>query len=140
MKLRITTPLDIVVDEDGVTALRAEDASGSFGILAHHADLLTSLATTVVRWTGPDQRRHFCAVRGGMLTMTGGDTIAIATREAITGDDLATMDQTVLARFRADAETERDEKLQGKLMQLNAIRQIITHLRPASSTGGAEFS
>jgi F-type H+-transporting ATPase subunit epsilon len=75
-----------------------------------------------------------------MLTMTGGDTIAIATREAITGDDLATMDQTVLARFRADAETERDEKLQGKLMQLNAIRQIITHLRPASSTGGAEFS
>ena len=140
MKLRITTPLDIVVDEDGVTALRAEDASGSFGILPNHADLLTSLAATVVRWTGRDQRRHFCAVRGGMLAMTGGDTIAIATREAITGDDLATMDQTVLVRFRADAELDRDEKLQGKLMQLNAIRQIITHLRPTSSNGGAEFS
>jgi F-type H+-transporting ATPase subunit epsilon len=140
MKLRITTPLAIVVDEDGVAALRAEDASGSFGILPRHADFLTSLATTVVRWTGADQRRHFCAVRGGMLAMTGGDSIAIATREAITGDDLATMDQTVLARFKADAEVERDERLQAKLMQLHAIRQIITHLRQAPSSGGAEFS
>ena len=33
MRLRIITPLAVVVDEDGVLALRAEDASGSFGIL-----------------------------------------------------------------------------------------------------------
>ena len=33
MRLRIITPLSVVVDEDGVLALRAEDASGSFGIL-----------------------------------------------------------------------------------------------------------
>ena len=33
MKLRIITPLSVVVDEDDVLALRAEDATGSFGIL-----------------------------------------------------------------------------------------------------------
>ena len=32
MRLRIITPLSVVVDEDGVLALRAEDATGSFGI------------------------------------------------------------------------------------------------------------
>ncbi len=43
MRLRIVTPLAVVVDESDVTALRAEDESGSFGILPHHADFLTSL-------------------------------------------------------------------------------------------------
>jgi F-type H+-transporting ATPase subunit epsilon len=33
MRLRIVTPLSVVIDEDGVLALRAEDATGSFGIL-----------------------------------------------------------------------------------------------------------
>ncbi len=44
MRLRITTPLAVVIDEDAVLALRAEDASGSFGIQPLHADFLTSLA------------------------------------------------------------------------------------------------
>src|SRR5450631_825152 len=102
MRLRIVTPLAIVLDEDGVLALRAEDATGSFGILPRHADLLTSLAISVVSWKNRDGIRRFCAVRGGVLTVTGGQDVTIATREAIRGDDLATLDQTILGRFRAD--------------------------------------
>ena len=57
MRLRIITPLAVVVDEDGVLALRAEDATGGFGILPGHADFLTSLAISVVSWTGADGMR-----------------------------------------------------------------------------------
>ena len=91
MRLRIVTPLSVVVDEDGVLALRAEDASGSFGILPRHADFLTSLAISVVSWESGDGTRHYCAVRRGVLSVTGGREIAIATREAVRGDDLATL-------------------------------------------------
>ena len=45
MRLRIVTPLAVVVDEDDILAVRAEDSSGSFGILPGHADFLTSLTT-----------------------------------------------------------------------------------------------
>ena len=107
MKLRITTPLEVVVDEDGVQALRAEDSSGGFGILAGHADFLTSLAISVVRWKTKDETRRYCAVRRGVLSVDGGQDISIATRDAVLGDDLATLAETVLARFRADIETER---------------------------------
>ncbi len=71
MKLRIITPLSVVVDEDGVLALRAEDASGGFGILPRHADFLTSLTISVVGWKSADATRHFCAVRRGVLSVTG---------------------------------------------------------------------
>jgi F-type H+-transporting ATPase subunit epsilon len=130
MRLRIVTPLSVVIDEDGVLAVRAEDASGSFGILPRHADFLTSLAISVVSWNSGDETRRYCAVRRGVLSVTGGNNIAIATREAVPGDDLATLDETVLARFRADIETERTEHVESTRLHLNAIRRIMSHLRP----------
>lgn len=136
MRLRIATPLAVVVDQDGVLTFRGEDASGSFGILPRHADFLTSLAVSVVTWQSRDFTRHFCAVRRGILSVTGGREIAITTREAVPGDDLATLDASVLARFRADVELERTENVETTRLHLNAIRQIMRHLRPDRPSGG----
>ena len=139
MRIRITTPLSVVIDEDGVLAVRAEDASGSFGILPGHADFLTSLAISVVRWDRGDSSRHYCAVRRGVLSVIGGREVAIATREAVAGDDLGSLEATVLQRFRADIETERAERVDSTRLQLNAIRQIVRHLRP-DGRGSTSFS
>ena len=140
MRLRITTPLSVVVDEDGILALRAEDATGSFGILPRHADFLTSLVISIVSWQSGNETQHYCAVRGGVLSIDAGRDIAIATREAVTGDDLATLDQTILGRFRADIETERTERVESTRLQLNAIRQIVSHLGSRARPGGGSFA
>jgi F-type H+-transporting ATPase subunit epsilon len=140
MRLRIVTPLLVAVDEDGVTSLRAEDRSGSFGILPRHASFLTSLAISVVGWDSGNGARHFCAVRGGVLTVVGGQEITIATREAVPGDDLATLGETVLSRFKADIETERTVLVESTRLHLNAIRQIMSHLRPDHQGARGIFS
>lgn len=140
MRLRIVTPLSIVIEEDGVLALRADDATGSFGILPGHADFLTSLAISVVSWESSNGMRHYCAVRRGVLSVANGQDIAIATREAVPGDNLVTLDKTVLARFRADIEAERTEHVESTRLQLNAIRQIMSHLRPDQRGGGGILS
>ena len=140
MRLRITTPLSVVVDEDGILSLRAEDATGSFGILPHHADFLTSLAISIVSWQSRDEKRHYCAVRGGVLSVDAGRDIAVATREAVTGDDLGSLDQSVLGRFRADIETERSERVESARLQLNAIRQIVSHLGSGARAAGSNFA
>ena len=49
MRLRILTPLSVVMDEQ-IDSLRAEDDSGSFGILPGHAPFLTALAVSIVSW------------------------------------------------------------------------------------------
>ncbi|HEY8008105.1 MAG TPA: F0F1 ATP synthase subunit epsilon [Methylocella sp.] len=140
MRLRIITPLLVVIDEDGVLALRAEDATGSFGILPRHADFLTSLAISVVSWEGSNGTRRYCAVRRGVLSVFAGRDIAIATREAVPGDDLATLDKTVLNRFRADIEAERTEHVESTRLQVNAIRQIVRYLRPGGRAGAGNFA
>ncbi len=130
MRLRIITPLDVITDTDGIAALRAEDETGSFGILPGHADFLTVLSLSVVAWKTTDGAPHFCAVRQGVLSVDGGTLVAIATREAVIGTDLATLDQSVLARFRADAEDERSEHAASTRLQLDAIRRMVSRLQP----------
>ena len=130
MRLRITTPLAVVVDADAVQIVSAEDASGSFGVQPRHADFLTSLAVGVVSWKDGAGARHYCAVHGGVFTVTGGQDVAITTREAIPGDDLATLDRAILDRFEADAATERSDRVDSTKLQLRAIREIVRHLRP----------
>jgi len=139
MRLRVITPLSVPVDEPDVRKLRAEDASGGFGILPGHADFLTRLAICVLSWERADGTRHYCAVRRGMLTVTGGNEVAVATREAVVGDDLENLDQVVLRRFREAIEEERTERVASTQLQLNAIRQIMRHLRPGPG-GRADFA
>lgn len=128
MSLHIVTPLAIILNESAIS-LRAVDDSGSFGILPGHADFLTRLAISVVRWTAPDGVAHFCAVRGGALTVRGGK-VAIATREAVIGDDLQTLDRAVLARFRRDLDDERVEHIETTRLQLDMMRQMVARLQP----------
>ena len=132
MRLRITTPLAIVVDEDAVQIVTAEDPSGSFGIQPHHADFLTSLTVGVVSWKDSAGARHYCAVHGGVLTVMGGQEVAVTTREAIPGDDLATLDQAIIDRFGADDAAERASRIDSTKLQLQAIRSMVRHLQPGA--------
>ena len=135
MRLTVTTPLDLVVEAEGVTALRAEDASGGFGIWPGHADFLTTLAVSVLAWTGADGSRRHCAVNGGVLTVTGGDTVAVSTRAAVTGE-LPALAETVLARFRAEDDAARTEQVEATRLHLQAIRQLVAALDGQASPGG----
>jgi len=138
MRLLITTPTAVVVDDCDVVAVRAEDESGSFGILAGHADLLTALDLSIVSWHHTDDRQRFCAVRRGVLSVTDGNEVAVATREAISSDDLDHLEQVVLKRFRDTLEAERSARTEGLRLQMKAMRQIMRCLRPdrPGATGG----
>jgi F-type H+-transporting ATPase subunit epsilon len=130
MRLLITTPTAVVVDDPDAVAVRAEDESGSFGILAGHADFLTALAVSVVSWRRTDSARRFCAVRRGVLSVSRGSLVAIATREALVGDDLDHLEHVVLAEFRNGIEAERTAWTASLQLQMKAIRQIVRYLRP----------
>ncbi|EQD34794.1 alternate F1F0 ATPase, F1 subunit epsilon, partial [mine drainage metagenome] len=55
--------------------------------------------------------------------------------EAVVGDDLARLDTAVLARFRADLDLERTQRVEGTRLQINAIRLIMRYLRAGQYRG-----
>lgn len=128
MKLLITGPIAIAVEAADVVSLRAEDASGSFGVLTGHADFLTALSISVVSWRHTDGHAGYCAVRGGILTITGGYDISIATREAHVGDNLDQLETVVLADYHSHIECERTERTASARLRMQAIRHMVQAL------------
>jgi F-type H+-transporting ATPase subunit epsilon len=129
MRLSVATPLAIVVEADNVAHLRAEDDTGAFGILPGHADFLTALAISVVSWRDEHGAEHYIAVRGGMLQVRHGDAIAIASPEAVQGDDLRHLEAEVLVGFRRQLADEQVARTDAQRLYLAAIRQIARFLR-----------
>jgi F-type H+-transporting ATPase subunit epsilon len=128
--LLITDPTAVVADHHGVTSVRAEDESGTFGILEGHADLLTVLTVSVVSWRCGNGEAGYCAVRHGVLSVEGGKQVSIATRQAQLGTDLEDLEASVLSRFRADGEAEASGRVAAMRLHTQAIRRIVEALRP----------
>ena len=130
MRLLITDPTAVVIDDPGIVSVRAEDESGSFGILHGHADFLTALTVSIVSWRRADAARRFCAVRHGVLSVSRGTLVAIATRQALLSNDLDHLERVVLAEFHNSVEAERIARTASLQLQMKAIRQIVRYLRP----------
>ena len=129
MRLSVATPLAIVIEVGDVAHLRGEDATGAFGILPGHADFLTALAVSVATWRDDRGIEHHVALRGGMLEVRDGNTIAIATPEAVVGDDLHGLETEVLAKFRRQLVQEQAARTDAQRLYFAAIRQIARLLR-----------
>jgi F-type H+-transporting ATPase subunit epsilon len=134
LHLTVTTPGQILVDSGDVAAVRAEDESGSFGILPGHADLLTALVPSVVRWQTADGSTHFCAVRGGVFTVSAGHNVAVACREGVLGDSLEDLEAKVRAVRAQQTEADRKARVEQVRMHALAVRQLLRYLRPSPAT------
>lgn len=130
MKLVITTPTEIAIDEEQVRYVRAEDASGAFGIEPRHADLLTTLTIGVVTWRDERNVERYVAVRGGVLRVRDGKVVEIATREAVASDDLDVLRKQVLSTMTKAVEAEQSARSGALRLEHAAIRQIYRYLRP----------
>ena len=136
MKLEVSTPTAIAVRENDLVSMRAEDASGSFGIWNGHADLITVLSVSVLSWRRRDGSESHCAVRGGVLTVRQGGQIAVATQEAVPGDDLARLEHEVLDRLRAAEEQVRGARFHARQLHVAALEQLMRYARPRGLTAG----
>jgi F-type H+-transporting ATPase subunit epsilon len=136
LRLTIATPASVLVDTSGVRSLRAEDDSGAFGVLPGHADLLTVLPPSVVRWTREGESTRYCALSGGVMTVRGGRQVAIACRRASVGDDLTALETRVAAERAAELDADRRAKVEQMRLHARALRQLMRLLRPGAHVVG----
>ena len=132
MRLIITTPMALVADLGDVVHVRAEDETGSFGILEHHDEFLTALAVSVVSWRQASGAQGHCAVRGGVLSVAGGNQVAIATRQAVMGDDLGHLADKVVAELKRNAEQEEAAWTHSARMRLRVLRELSRSSAPGN--------
>ena len=141
LQLMIATPATLLIDVDDVRSLRAEDDSGAFGVLPGHADLLTVLPPSVVRWTTQDGATRYCALSGGVLRVAGGDRVAIACRRGAIGDDLSALRAEIEAlrvggtRRRPERAGRADAASCPRAAPVDALSAIRAPARSATAKG-----
>lgn len=135
LHLTITTPSSVLVDRGDVVSVRAEDESGGFGILPNHADLLTVLPPSVLRWRGADRVEHYCVVDGGVFSVTEGRKVAVACRQGTVGDDLEKLEADVAAMRAEETDVARRARTEQTRLHARAVRQLMRYLRPGHAAG-----
>jgi F-type H+-transporting ATPase subunit epsilon len=137
LHLTITTPTDVLVDAPDVTSVRAEDESGGFGILAGHANFLTVLSASVVRWRDPSGAEHYCAQGGGVLTVADGNRVLIACRQGACSEVLSELQNEVGLMRAAALESDRKSRVEQTRLHVNAVRQLMRIMRPTGTDPGS---
>ncbi|MFM0111808.1 F0F1 ATP synthase subunit epsilon [Paraburkholderia nemoris] len=136
LTLTLATPSRVWFDAVEIVSLRAEDESGSFGIRTGHADFVTLLAPSVVRWMCADDSIHYCTVDGGVLLVSHGTDVSIACREAVPGDSLEGLEQGVRSRHASEVDAARRARVEQLQLHARAVRQMLRYLRPRAGADG----
>lgn len=148
LRLTIVTPLQVVLDIGEVRHVRAEDATGSFGILPGHVDFLTVLSVSVLIYRleseNTDQvadgvatgREHFVGLRGGVLLVTEGQHVQVFTREATQSDNLRILSTEVKSRLSLAAALEAEAHKSFSRMEGSLLSHMTDYLRHEQRSGG----
>lgn len=87
----------------GVTAFVGEDASGSFGILAGHARMMSSLVIGLARFRSGEEKWRYLALPGAMLYFHD-NLLTLNTRRYLLDDDYSRISQALRQHLLVEEE------------------------------------
>ena len=105
MKLKVLIPTVVLIERE-VTKVIAEAENGYFCLLPNHVDFVAALVPGILSFTTETGEEVFVAVDEGILVKCSQE-ILVSTLNAVKGNDLATLKQTVAEQFQILDEKEK---------------------------------
>lgn len=109
--------------EGSTLRLLATAANGAFGMLPNHTDFVTALVPSVLILTDENNREQFFGIDEGILMKTG-HQVDIAIRRGVRGDNLESLNDTVLASFVEVDEEERVARSALSRLEAGIVRRF----------------
>ena len=107
----------------GVTSFVGEDASGSFGILAGHARIMTSLIIGLARFRIGEDAWQYLALPGAVLYFHD-KVLTLSTRHYLLDDDYMRISQALQQQLLGEEETLRTMKESLHRMEEAFLRRL----------------
>jgi F-type H+-transporting ATPase subunit epsilon len=107
----------------GVTSFVGEDASGSFGILAGHARMITALVIGLARFRIGADVWHYLAVPGAVLYFRN-NVLTLSTRRYLLDDDYMRISQSLQQQLLAEEEQLHTMKTSLHRMEEAMLRHL----------------
>lgn len=123
MQLRVSLPDRILIDE-ATTKIVAEAENGSFGMLPRHIDYVAALVPGILSYWTLAGLERFVAIDEGMLVKCN-QTVLISVRDAVLGDNLESLRDTVQSRFVELDEHARAARSALARLEAGVVRRFI---------------
>ena len=104
MKLKVLLPTEILIEEV-VRKVTAEAENGSFCLLPNHVDFVAGLVPGLLLFESEEGKEVFLAVDEGILVKCGSQVL-VSVKNAVRGNNLETLKNTVAQEFRSLDERE----------------------------------
>jgi F-type H+-transporting ATPase subunit epsilon len=108
---------------DRVASFVGEDASGSFGLLAHHARFMTCLDIGLARFRCQESDWQYLALPGGVLYFRD-NKLTICTRRYFLDGDYALITDALTRQLLAEEESLRDVKKSLAQLEQEVMRRL----------------
>ena len=105
MKLKILIPTEVLLERE-VTKVIAEAENGHFCLLPHHVDFVAALVPGILTYATATEQELFVAVDHGILVKCAQE-VFVSTLNAVEGNSLETLKQTVTEQFQVLDEKEK---------------------------------
>jgi F-type H+-transporting ATPase subunit epsilon len=123
MHLKVRLPTEILLNQ-AVTKVTAEGGNGSFCLLPEHIDLVTNLVPGILSFESETGEEVFLAVDEGILVKRGADVL-VSVRNAVCGESLETLQQTVQQQFRTLDERENLARSVLSRLETSFVREFM---------------
>ncbi len=128
LTLKVLLPTEVLIDRK-VTKVNAEAENGHFCLLPNHIDFVAALVPGILSFQIAETKEEvFLAVNEGILVKCDRE-ILVSTRNAIRGEDLETLKQTVTEQFEVLDEKEKLTRSALAQFEANMMRDF-RDLRP----------
>jgi len=115
MNLKILLPFRVFARKPGVARIVAETSAGSFGLLPNRLDCVTALVPGILIFETEEESEVYVAVDEGILVKTGPEVL-VSVRNAIEGNDLASLRESVKKEFlNLDTQEQSVRRVMAKL-------------------------
>ncbi len=122
MRLDSATRCEIV---ENVVSFVGEDSSGSFGIMAGHARMITFLTFGLARLRSAGGETEYLALPGGLLYFVGNE-LRISTRRYFRSKDYNEMENILDRQLQEEEENLRAVKDSLRRLDESILRRLLT--------------
>lgn len=124
MQVYLRLPSGVLFDGPAL-ALRAQSATGSFGILPNHVDYVAQLVPSILLITDADGHERIFGIDEGLLVKKG-RKVELAVRRAQAGDDLETLQGSISDSFAGLEDEERAARAALSRLEADMVRRFAT--------------
>jgi len=124
LHLKILLPFRVFAEHDGVLRIVAETAEGFFGVLPRRLDGVAALVPGILVFETGEHDQQIVAVDEGVLVKAGRD-VMVSVRNAVGGDDLGRLRETVEREFMDLDEHERTVRSVLAKLEMSFVRRMV---------------